>query len=200
MKKDDVRLIEYQNAYSGYFRIDRYRLSYRRFDGDWSKLQDFELFERGHGVAVLPYDPDTDELLLIEQFRMGAIASETPWLLEIVAGMVEEGESHEDVAHREAYEEARCQLMALESVAKVYVSPGGSSETTQIYCAKIDISQINSDSAGLDEEGEDIRIHRVSYDDAMSALASGSVCTAPAVIALQWLQLNKQRLQQRWCR
>lgn len=199
MDKENVKIIDQRNAYSGYFRIDAYRLTYRRFDGEWSQPQDYELFERGHGVAVLPYDPHTDQLVLVEQFRMGALASENPWLIEIVAGVVEEGESHEDVAHREAHEEANCTLLALEAIAKVYVSPGGSSETTQIYCAKVNSSSISSDIAGLDEEGENIRVHTVSYAEAMSALASGKVCSAPAVIALQWLQLNKARIQAQWC-
>ncbi|NOX27826.1 MAG: NUDIX domain-containing protein [Gammaproteobacteria bacterium] len=199
MNKDDIRLIDYRNAYSGYFRIDAYRLSYRRFDGEWSEPQDFELFERGHGVAVLPYDPHTDQLVLIEQFRMGALASGSPWLLEIIAGVVEKDESHEEVAHREAREEANCQLITLEPIAKVYVSPGGSSETTQIYCAKVDSAGLSNGIAGLDEEGENIRVYKVSCNEAMAALASGKVCSAPAVIALQWLQLNKQNLQDRWC-
>lgn len=198
MNNDDVKVIGRRNAYAGYFRIDAYRLSYRRFNGDWSQAQDYELFERGHGVAVLPYDPVTDELVLIEQFRMGAIASKAPWLLEIIAGVIEDGESHEDVAHREAYEEAHCRLLALEPVSKVYVSSGGSSETTQIYCAKIDSASLSNEFAGLDSEGEDIRIHKMSYVDAMAALDSGKVCSAPAVISLQWLQLQKTYLLEKW--
>ncbi|MBL1292774.1 MAG: NUDIX domain-containing protein [Thiotrichales bacterium] len=199
MNGNDVNVIDRRNVYSGYFCIDAYKLAYRRFDGDWSEPQDFELFERGHGVAVLPYDPHTDQLVLIEQFRMGALASGSPWLLEIIAGVVEKDESHEEVAHREAREEANCQLITLEPIAKVYVSPGGSSETTQIYCAKIDSAGLSNGIAGLDEEGENIRVHKVSYDEAMAALASGRVCSAPAVIALQWLQLNKRRILNQWC-
>ena len=198
LSENDVEVIDYRVAYSGYFRIDAYRLRHRCFNGEWSEPRDYELFERGHGVAVLPYDPQRDQVVLIEQFRMGALASAEPWLWEIIAGIAEEGESPEAVARREAMEEAHCKFSALESVGKVYVSPGGSSERTQIYCGKIDISTISDAYAGLDEEGEDIRIHTVSYDEAVTALNAGKICSAPAVISLQWLQLNKARLQQKW--
>ena len=198
LDKKDVEVLDYSVRYAGYFRIDGYQLRHKRFDGEWGAPRDFELFERGQGVAVLPYDPQTDQVVLIEQFRMGAIASETPWLLEIVAGVVEEGESLEDVAHREAVEEAHCTLSELEPISQVYVSPGGSSETTQIYCGKVDVSTISHAFAGLAEEGEDIRVHIVSYDEAVTALNTGKVFSAPAVISLQWLQSNKARLNEKW--
>ncbi len=196
--RQDVEILNISPAYVGYFRIDAYQLRYRRFDGEWSEARDFELFERGHSVAVLPYDARTDQVVLIEQFRMGAMASDSPWLLEIIAGMVEDGETDEDVAHREADEEACCVLTELESISKVYVSPGGSSEASQIYCGKVDISTINHDYAGLADEGEDIRIHIASYDETVMALNTGKICSAPAVISLQWLQLNRVRLRKKW--
>ncbi len=196
--RQDVEMLHHSSAYVGYFRIDAYQLRHKRFDGEWSEVRNLELFERGHSVAVLPYDAQTDQVVLIEQFRMGAIASDSPWLLEIIAGMVEEGEIHEDVAHREANEEACCKLTELESISKVYVSPGGSSEISQIYCGKVDISTISHDYAGLADEGEDIRIHIASYDEAVVALNTGKICSAPAVISLQWLQLNRARLRKKW--
>ncbi|MBL4851079.1 MAG: NUDIX domain-containing protein [Gammaproteobacteria bacterium] len=196
--QQDVEILNRCLAYAGYFRIDAYQLRHKRFDGGWSEARDFELFERGHSVAVLPYDPQTDQVVLIEQFRMGAIASDSAWLLEIIAGMVEDGESHEDTVRREAVEEACCDLTTLESISNVYVSPGGSSETCQIYCGKVDISTIKHDYAGLADEGEDIRIHITSYDEAIAALNTGKICSAPAMIGLQWLQLNRARLRQQW--
>ncbi len=195
---DDVDIIDKKPAYSGYFRIDRYHLRFRRFNGQWSQARDFELFERGQAVAVLPYDPVSNQLVLVEQFRMGAVASGSPWLLEIIAGIVEPGEALEDVARRESMEEAHCALMDLEPITKVYVSPGGSSESVQLYCARVDTSAIHQQFAGLEEECEDIRIHVVSYDEALRLLDEGKIISAPAVIALQWLQLNKVVIQQKW--
>ena len=70
-----------------------------------------ELFERGHAAAVLPYDPVTDRVLMIEQFRIGALAAPGgPWLLEIVAGVIDPGEIPEEVVRRETVEETGCHL------------------------------------------------------------------------------------------
>lgn len=198
LNKGDVEIITHKVAYSGFFRIDHYNLRHRRFDGEWSQARHLELFERGHGVAVLPYDPHTEQLVLIEQFRVGAIDSDTPWLIETVAGAVEEGESHEDVARRESMEEAHCRVTDLVPICQVYVSPGGSSETTRLFCGKVDLAAFDKVFAGLDDEGEDIRVHVVSFDQAMQALNEGRVHSAQAVICLQWLQLNKQALLEKW--
>lgn len=195
---DDVDVIAREPCYQGYFRIDAYRLRHRRFDGEWSDERRLELFERGHGVAVLPYDPVTNQVVLIEQFRVGALHSHQPWLLEIVAGVVEQGEAHDAVARREACEEANCTITELEPVCCFYVSPGGASESTRLYCGRVDSSAISSDSAGLAEEGEDIRVHIVDVDKAFAAVAGGEICTAPAIITLQWLQLNRDRLRRKW--
>src|SRR5262249_36602957 len=101
----DVEILEKSERYRGHFRIDRYRLRHRLFPGGWSGTFDRELFERGHAVGVLPYDAAADAIVLIEQFRIGAlVAGMEPWLIEVVAGIVEEGEEPEEVARREALE------------------------------------------------------------------------------------------------
>ncbi len=196
--KGDVEIHKKDIAYSGYFRIDRYLLSHRKFDGDMSKPRTFELFERGQAVAVLPYDPRADKVVLVEQFRMGAVDSDNPWLLEVIAGIIEEGEHADEVARRESMEEAHCQLAALESIAQVYVSPGGSSESVQLFCAKTDVSKLSQYTAGLEEEGEDIRVHVVAFSQAMALLQQKKIKSAPAMMCLQWLQLNKYLIKEKW--
>ncbi|MEQ8695449.1 MAG: NUDIX domain-containing protein, partial [Bauldia litoralis] len=105
---DDVDILEKTTPYKGRFQIDRYRLRYHRFDGAWSEPVLREVFERGHAAAVLPYDPVRDEVVLIEQFRPGPLAAgeASPWLIEIVAGIIDPGETPEEVVRREADEEA----------------------------------------------------------------------------------------------
>lgn len=157
-----------------------------------------ELFERGHAVAVLPYDPKTDKVLLVEQFRIGALnAAGGPWLYEIIAGMVNEGENEQDVAIREAQEEAGVALQQLEYITRFLVSPGGTSEEVSLFCAKADLQ--NSEGVyGLDEEGEDIRAFSMSFAEAWYLLERGEVNSASAIIALQWLKMARSRLQVEW--
>ncbi|MCK5696617.1 MAG: NUDIX domain-containing protein [Gammaproteobacteria bacterium] len=202
MKKlnaQDVNLHQEKTAYKGFFTIKQYTLQHPLFQGGHSQPLIRECFERGHAVGVLAYDPWLDTLILLEQFRIGAYVNhiQNPWLLEIIAGIVESGESHTEVAHREAQEEAGLTLLALEPIANFYSSPGGTSETTQLYCACVD-SHNAGGFYGLEEEGEDIRLHVVSYDEAVQLLKEGALNNASAMIAMQWLMLNKEDLRRKW--
>ena len=137
--KTDMELLKRERVYDGFFKLDRLQLRHRLFDGGWSPPFSRELFVRDEVVCILPYDPVADTVLLIEQFRVGALDDDrSPWLMELIAGIVEPGETIEAVVHREADEEAGATLLALEPVCKTIVSPGGSQETAHIFCGRID--------------------------------------------------------------
>ncbi len=206
MTSDDVEVIEKTAAYQGYFRIDRYRLKHRLFEGGWSGEVVREIFERGHAVAVLPFDPDLGKLVLIEQFRAGALAAlaspwfdddASPWLIECIAGIIEEGESPEDVARRETVEEAGCEIQDIVPVCHYLVSPGGSSESVFVFCGRVDASNVGG-IHGLTEEHEDIRAIAVPVIEAFEWLESGRIVNAMTLVTLQWFKLNHPRLCERW--
>ena len=99
---DDVEILERSTPFQGYFRIDRYHLRHRTHDGGWTAPMSREIFERGHAVGILLYDPRQDRVGLIEQFRPGALAAGWhPWLIEVVAGIIDDGETPEAVAVRD---------------------------------------------------------------------------------------------------
>ncbi|CAA6603486.1 ADP-ribose pyrophosphatase [Rhodospirillaceae bacterium LM-1] len=193
-----VELVEKVTAYQGYFRIDRYKLRHSLFAGGLSGVMTRELFERGHAVGLLPYDPVKDAVVLIEQFRIGAYAQGwDPWLLEIVAGIIEEGESHADVAKRETKEEAGIDVTDLVPVHHYLVSPGGATETCALYCGRVN-SEHAAGIHGVGAEHEDIRVVVMSADEAIAKLEAGQVVNAAAVIGLQWLALKRGELRRRW--
>jgi ADP-ribose pyrophosphatase len=194
----DVELVEKTTPYDGYFRIGRYRLRHRRFDGGWTEVLAREVFERGHATVVLPYDPARDAVVLIEQFRIGAYAAGlAPWLIEPVAGIIEPGETPEDVARREAVEEAGCKITELEPIGTVLSSPGACSEVHHLYCGRVDSEGVGG-LHGLDHEHEDIRAFTLPVDTALERLARGEYGNASTVITLQWLALNRERLKKKW--
>ncbi len=196
--RDDVELIAKETLFKGYFQIDRYRLRHRAFAGGWSAEVVREVFERGHAVAVLLYDPIRDEVALIEQFRVGAFAAGwNPWLIEVVAGIIEEGEDMDDVARREVTEEAGCTVLDLVTIADVIVSPGAVSETVRLYCARVDSSVI-SGIHGLESEGEDIRVFTIAADDAIAMTKDGRINNSVAMISLLWLASERENLKRRW--
>jgi ADP-ribose pyrophosphatase len=195
---EDVDIIEKITPFQGYFRIDRYTLRHRRHDGGWTAPMTREIFERGHAAAVLLYDPVRDEVGLIEQFRPGAWAAGWhPWLIEVVAGIIDDGATPEDVAIREAQEEAGVAIGDLLPICKYLVTPGGSTETMELFCARVDAADLDG-IHGLEEEGEDIRVFSVPADEAIGWIASERVLNSCAIIALQWLALNRSQLIARW--
>lgn len=195
---DDVQVIAKDTVFKGYFQIDRYRLRHRTFAGGWSPEIQREIFERGHAVVVTLYDPDRDEVALIEQFRTGALAAGWyPWQIECVAGVIEPGESPDHVALRETEEEAGAKPAAMIEVGRYLITAGGSSETVVLYCAKVDTSRI-AGLHGLEEEGEDIRVFTVPLSEAYAMVKDGRIHNSMAVIAIQWLMLEKATLPARW--
>ena len=180
-----------RNLYEGFYRIDRLRFRHTLHRGDWSDTIDRELFVRGNVVAVLPYDPETDEVVLVEQFRIGAMERhDGPWLMEVIAGMIDTDETPEQVAIREAREEAGLELQELQEITRYLASPGSTTEEVFLYYTETDLSEAGG-LFGLDQEDEDIRLHRMGADDALAMLDAGRVCNALSIIALQWLRIQR---------
>ena len=187
-----------QLLYNGFFKLAGYELTHELFDGGVSPVLRRELLDRGRAVAVLPYDPSRDEVVLIEQFRIGAGDDPSgPWVIEIIAGLQEAGESAEQVIHREADEEAGCKISDLVSIHQYYSSPGSSNEQVHIYFARTETTGLGG-IHGIDEEGEDIRVHVVSSDTAFEWLDSGRIDSALPIIALQWFRLNRDNIRTQW--
>jgi len=198
MEPTEVQVVAHENAYRGYFRIDRYRLRHGLFAGGMSPEIRRELFDRGHAVAVILYDPQRDEVVLIDQFRIGALtAGFPPWVTEIVAGLIDKGETPEQVARRETTEETGCDVRDLELVHDYLVSPGCSNETVKLFCGRVDAAMAGG-IFGLEHEGEDIRVRAVPVADALELLAAGKINTSLGIIGLQWLALNRAKLRERW--
>ncbi len=198
MMPTDVEVLDKTICFQGFFCLERYRLRYRLFNGDWSRPVVRELFERGHAAAVLPYDPIRNEIVLIEQFRVGAIAAPGgPWLMEIVAGIIEENELAADVVKRECLEEADCEIADLIPLYDYLVSPGGTTERIALFCGRIDATHAGG-IHGVMEEGEDIKVHVITLEAALSLLKAGKINSASAIIALQWLALNRDHVRKLW--
>lgn len=188
-----------ETVYRGFLRVERWRLRHELFGGGESAEMVRELVERGHAVVVMPYDPLRDEVVMIEQFRVGASElADGPWLLEFVAGMVEPGESSVEVAVREAREEAGLELGELLPVAEYLPSAGACSETVSIFCARCDASGAGG-VHGLRDEHEDIRVHRVPVANAFELLDGRRLRSAAPIIALEWLRRRREDLRGRWC-
>lgn len=196
--REDVDVQQRECMYRGFLRIEKLTLRHRLFAGGWSQSFTREVVVRGAAVGVLLYDPENDLVGLVEQFRVGALAETSPWCLEVVAGMVESGETPEAVALRELVEEAGIEKVGLESICQYLPSPGGTDERMHLFCAQCNL-QNKAGVFGLEDENEDIRFHVLPADQVMAALAGGQFNNAAVLICLLWLSINRQRLQKAVC-
>ncbi len=172
----------------GFFRLDAFTVTHDRFDGGCQRVVR-EHLERGDAVAVLLHDPARDQVLLIEQFRIGpAVRPDTEekdaWLIEIVAGMIDEGESPEDCARRECIEEAGYDPGRLKPLGWYYSTPGGSSERIYLFLGEVDSRRPCAVGGGVAHEHEDIRVFWVGRARAMEWVARGRINSAPPMLAL----------------
>ncbi len=189
----DVELVSRESVFDGFFTMERLTLRHRLFEGGWSKPLKRELFRRGDAAAAILYDPVSDQIGLIEQFRVGAMGMESPWCLEVVAGMKEHEETPEAVILREIKEEANITPRKLEFITSYLSSPGGMDELIHVYCALCDLSAAGG-VHGLDTESEDIKLHVYDADSVFDVMLQGRTNNAATLIGLQWLQLHRQSL------
>jgi ADP-ribose pyrophosphatase len=193
-----VEILKRENCYKGFYQLDRLHLRHELFDGGTSKDMTREVFVRHDAVCVLPYDPKRDEVVLLEQFRVGSmLKTANPWLVEMVAGLIDKAEQPEEVAHREAEEEAGLTLHSLWPITKYFPSPGGSNEFVHLYLGHCDSEGVGG-LFGLKEENEDIRVTVWAYEDALQAVRDGKIINAATIIALQWLALNREEVRGLW--
>jgi ADP-ribose pyrophosphatase len=199
LDEDSIAISERRTAYNGFFRIDLFRLRHRLFAGGWSRELSREVFLRANAAGILLYDPTRDEIVLTEQFRLAAhLAGFAAWQIEIVAGIIDTRETAEEVARREAEEEAGLTVIAdIVPIHRFLTSPGGSTETVDLFCGRVD-SSIAGGIHGLADESEDIRVVVTSAAAAMALLAEGRIQNGFTLLALHWFAANREALRLKW--
>lgn len=195
---NQVKILSRRRGFDGFNKLDVFELQHELFRGGLGQPIQRELLERGQAVAVIPYDPKTDQVVLIEQFRIGAYgAGLHPWMIEVVAGRFDHGESAEQVAHREALEEIGRPVDRLEFLCHYMVNPASSTEAITLFAGRVDSN--NAEGVyGLNHEGEDIRVFSVPAEEAIGWIGTEKVANATLLIALQSFALNRQRLRALW--
>lgn len=191
-------ILSTETVWDGFFRMQRVRLRHTSFHGGWCEPIVRERLEGLAAVSVLLYDPDRDQVVLVEQFRAGLVdQADPPWCLETVSGFCDrDHESAEMVARREVQEETGCELLALTPIGEFFVSPGFSVETIKLFCGRVD-ARTAGGIHGLEHEGEEIRVVRLDRKEALSALF-GRINSTSLLIALQWLEANRDPVVDSW--
>jgi ADP-ribose pyrophosphatase len=197
--KKKYEILARETLFQGWFRVDRYHLHHERFDGGWSAPFTREIFDYGRNVSgTLLFDPQHDKVVMVEQFRTGPVThGEYPWIMEIVMGMIDGGETPEQAARREALEEAGCEVIDMQPIANYYTSPGATSDHVSIFVGRAKAPEHGS-SGGLASENEDIRVHVLDSTAAIGLLFANKIRDAQTLIALQWFAMHRTELRSRW--
>ncbi len=198
LPNEKVELVRHEVAFQGYFKVGRYFFRHGLHRGGTSEVISREVFERGQAAGVLPYDPVRDEVVLISQFRAGAyVAGRHPWTWEIVAGIIEPGESPEDLVRREAVEEAGLTIREIIPMHRAMLSPGACSESCAMFLGRVDTGTAGG-VFGLASEGEDILVKVVPVSELRGMLDRDEIDNAVTLISLQWLLLRHEEIRRRW--
>ena len=195
---DDVVIEHQETAWSGRFAVDLVQFRHRRFDGRMSGVRRWELFRRGRAAAVLPYDPWTDQVVVIEQFRLPALAAGVEAVMtELPAGLCDAGEAAEATVRREALEEMGLAPDLLVPVADVVLTPGGSDERCTMFAGRVRAPE-KGGVFGLAAEQEDIRVRVMAADEAIAGALAGRYANSVTVIGLLWLAARRDWLRAEW--
>ena len=195
----DLQIVDTRIGFERHLRVDVVRFRHRLFDGGWSGERTFDVVRRGAAVAILLYDPDRDVVVLVEQFRLAPLfAGVSPWQLECVAGLVDEGETPEQVAARETREEADLALIGPPLPIQRFIPATGTyDETVWLFCGRVDASGA-AGIHGLAEEQEELRVVVKPLAEIQAMLDRGEIESSHTVICLYWLLRQRERLRREW--
>lgn len=196
----DIEVQSSTLVYDGHYQVYKIALRHKCFKRGWGPVVLREKLDRHDAASAMLYDPVRDQVVLVEQLRIGLIDRQdkpNPWMLEIVAGLIDQpGESPEATIIRESVEEAGCEIKELIPITSFYNSPGGFTELTYLYCGIIQLTE--TDLENQPEEDEDLKIHILKWQDAKALWESSWVTSASTYIALQWLEKNRQQLMSKY--
>jgi ADP-ribose pyrophosphatase len=198
-----VELLSEQRVWSGRFPLDVVRFRHRRFDGDVSGEKTWEVWRRGRAAAVLPYDPQADAVVLIEQFRLPALMARLdPVLVELPAGLCDDGETADATARRETMEEMALSVGEMRRIGSFLLTPGGADEVCELFIGRVQAPAADAEGiaghAGAVDEHEDIRVRVWPAERAIAAAVAGEMVNSVTAIGLLWLATQRDALRKEW--
>ena len=184
------KIINKKNLYSGFFSLNKYEFIHEKHNGEWTSTVEREVFSGAHVSSLLPYDPIKKEIILIQQFRAGALSRyDENYLLEIVAGIVDEGENPEQTAIRECFEETGCEVKKIHPIQSYFPAPGSSESYYHLYLGEIQAFD-GERIKGLEKENEDILVKSFNIDEVRQMLKEKKIMNGLTLVALQWFFLE----------
>jgi len=174
-----------------FFEVEEARLSYERFDGTMSaSVRRLDLV-RGDAVAAVVFNRARGRVILVNQFRYATLAQGEGWLTEIVAGLIDKGETPEEAIRREILEETGYEVETLERISCFYPTPGITSERIVLFYAETRGADPAAAGGGVEDEHEDIQVLELEPEDAFAQVDRGEIADGKTIIGLMWLKQRR---------
>lgn len=188
-----VKIINRKIVFDKFFKIEEVKLQHEKFSGEMTEIITRLNFERGDSVAAIVYNEDTNKVILVNQFKFPCYDKIGGWITEVVAGIIDEGESAKQAIKREIIEEIGYSAISVEKIASFFVSPGGTSERIFLFYATVNQNTKIDDGGGLDSENEDIKIVEYSPEEILNMIKQDEINDAKTIIACNFF-LNKNKI------
>ena len=186
---DRVRVKDVELLSKRRYELKSATFDYRRSNGEW-QTQVREVYDRGNGAVLLPYNLKARSVVLVRQFRYPAFANGyDDLLIEAAAGMLDDA-APEDRIRAEAEEEIGYRLDHVRKVFEAFMTPGAVTEKLHFFVAEYDAAMRIGDGGGLADEGEDIEVLELALDDALAMISDGRIVDAKTIMLLQYAALH----------
>lgn len=172
----------------GFFHVEDVSVSFELQTGAMSPPVNRFNLKRELAAALLLDNKERGSVILVRQFRYSSLAHDGGWLTEVVAGLIDKGETAEEAIRREAVEEAGYEVGALIPITTFYTTPGICSERIALFYGETTSAEPVATGGGLAEEGEDIEVLEVPYAEAFAMIDRGEIVDGKTLIALLWLK------------
>lgn len=171
-----------------FFVVEEVRLRHEKLNGEMSDSMTRLCLHRGHGVAIVLYEKESNSLIFTEQFRYPTYENGPGWLIELPAGIVDGHDDPVDTARRETEEETGYVIenSRLKHLYTFYPSPGGSSERISLYYADVTSQDMKAGGGGLEAEGEYVRVIKMPLPEVKAKMQAGEFMDAKTLVGLQW--------------
>jgi nudix-type nucleoside diphosphatase (YffH/AdpP family) len=187
--KDRIRVHQVRVLSDDHYVLKKTTFDWQRGDGTWQTASR-ETYDRGNGVTLLPYNRARRTVILTRQFRYPAyVNGYDDLLIEAAAGLLDEAAPDARI-RAEVEEETGYRLGAIEKVFECFMSPGSVTEKLTFYVAEYDAGMKVGDGGGVHQEGEDIGVLELGFDEAMAMLGDGRIADAKTIMLLQYAALN----------
>lgn len=190
MKNPNITLLNTEILSDNWYILNKVTYSVSKKDGT-TETQSREAYDRGNGAVILLYNTALNTVILTRQFRLPTYINGNPtgMLIEACAGLLD-NDNPEDCIKRETEEETGYKISRVEKIFEAYMSPGSVTEILYFFIAEYSHEMKINDGGGLEEEGENIEVLELSFEESLKMIDAGEIKDAKTIMLLQHLRIK----------